>query len=93
MPATQSVTQYDVSQLLLGNNWFKDFTYTNSTGSSVTIQPGTLLGQVLATGKVLPNLSTATDGSEFPMGIAADNAAVTVANGDSVVLNVASKVM
>lgn len=93
MPATPSTTNFDITQIFLGDNFYIDATYTNSSGSSKTIAPGTLLGRILATNKVLPNLSSATDGSEFPMGIAADNASVVVADGDSVTLNVCIKGM
>lgn len=85
MPATQLVTNYDVSQVFLGNNFYKDFSYTNSTGSTVDLAVGTLMGQILATAKILPNISSATDGSEQPMGILAE--AASVANGATVTLS------
>lgn len=85
MPATQLVTNYDVSQVFLGNNFYKDFSYTNSTGSTVNLVVGTLMGQILATAKILPNISSATDGSEQPMGILAE--AASVANGATVTLS------
>lgn len=84
MPANQLVTNYNTQQIFLCNNFFQDKTYTNSTGSTVTLLPGTLLGTVLATNKLLPNISSATDGSEMPMGICADT--YVVANGDSAVV-------
>lgn len=86
MPATQRVTNYDVSQVFLGNNFYKDFTYTNSTGSSVDLAVGRLVGQILASAKILPNISSATDGSELPMGVLAE--AATVANGATATLSV-----
>lgn len=81
MPAQQRITNYDVSQIFLGRNFYKDKQYTNSTGSAVTILPGTLLGTILATNLLLPMVSTATDGSEYPVGIAMDT--FVIANGAS----------
>lgn len=85
MPATQRVTNYDISQVVLGSNFYKDFSYTNSTGSTVDLAVGTLMGQILATAKILPNISSATDGSELPIGILAE--AASVANGATVTLS------
>lgn len=85
MVATQLVTNYDISQIFLGENFYDNGTYTNSTGSSVTIQPGTLLGRIEASALVIPSASTASDGSEYAMAIYADQA-VTVANGASILL-------
>lgn len=85
MPAQPITTNYDVSQIFLGDNFYKDFTYTNSSGSSKTYAAGTLFGQILATGKVLANISSATDGSEMPIGFLQE--AVTVADGSSAVVS------
>jgi hypothetical protein len=84
MPQQQLTTNYDISQIFLNGNFYKYKTYTNSTGSTVTINPGRLLGTVLASDKVLPQISTAVDGSEMPVGVAAaqyvvlDGASATV---------------
>ena len=79
MPANQLATNFNTQQIFLGGNFYKDFSYSNSTGSTVTIAAGRLMGQILATAKVLPNISSATDGSELPVGVAME--AYTVADG------------
>lgn len=86
MPSAPGIltTNYDYSQLFIGKNLYNSATYTNSTGSTVTIQMGRLIGRVLASDKVLPQVATAVDGSEQPIGIAMET--VTVADGESVTL-------
>jgi len=59
-------------------------TYTNSTGSTVTLDEGRLVGRILATGLIAPQSCVATDGSEMPIGVlmtgytVADTESVTV---------------
>jgi hypothetical protein len=55
--------------------------YTDS-GSGSTIPAGTVMGRVFATGKVIPLVSSATDGSENPIGILAES--ITAAASASV---------
>lgn len=76
------VTQFDYSKLFIWNNYFRTATYTNATGSTVTLAKGTIMGRVDATNKVYPQVSTATDGSQVPRFILAN--AYTVLNGASV---------
>lgn len=77
-------TQYDYSKLFVWDNRYRTATYTNTTGSTVTLNPGTILGRIFASHLVVPQVSTATDGSQIPMGIlrgtyvVANNASVTV---------------
>lgn len=75
-------TNYDNSNLFLANNRFQTATYTNGTGSSVTLAEGTLMGRVFSNNKVLPQVSTAVDGSQMPIGVL--KGSYTVANGASV---------
>ena len=77
---------YSWQQIFLKNNLFKDYSYTNSTGSTVTITIGTLMGTILATGKTAPQASGSTDGSEMPRGIAGQT--FTVTNGATVTIPV-----
>lgn len=76
-------TNYDQRNLFVWNNRYNSITatYTNSTGSEVTLSKGMLIGRIAATGLVKQAISTATDGSQVPIGILA--ADYTVANGDS----------
>lgn len=87
MPANILSNNYTVENVFLGKKFFVDKTYTNSTGSTVTLVPGQVMGTVLATGKVLPQVSTSTDGSEFPSCICADN--YSVPDGTTITISVA----
>ena len=49
------------------NQWLVD----NGTGADVTYQLGTVFGRIDATGKLWPMDSTATDGSQKPIGVLA----------------------
>lgn len=87
MPSAPGIltTNYNYEQLFIGRNLYNFATYTNSTGSEVTIPMGRLIGRVLATDKVLPQVASATDGSEQPIGIVQES--VTVADGESTTLS------
>ena len=72
MPATPVFTNYNTSQLVVAGNAFYQFgTYTDS-GSGSTILQGTVLGRVFSSGAIKPLVSSATDGSQMPIGIAAE---------------------
>ena len=60
--------------------------YTNTTGSEITLPFGLVIGRIDATGKLWPMRSTATDGSQKPIGILAN--AVIVPNGTTVQLTI-----
>jgi len=77
---------WTTQQLFIGGNLlYKTGTYTNSGGSPVTLAMGTLVGQVLATGKILPLVAAATDGSQYPRGVLQQS--YTVAAGASVTVS------
>ncbi len=78
------ITNRDLTKIFIGNNTFQKVQYTNSTGNPVTIVAGRLLGRVTSSQKVLPHISTATDGSEQPAGVNLEE--ITVANGATVTL-------
>jgi len=77
-------TNYDIALLGLFAPVTATATYTNSTGSTAALAAGTLVGRVVANNKILPQVSSATDGSQDPIGILAAN--YTVANGATVTL-------
>lgn len=83
------ITNYDTSKLFLRDTRFEVMSYTNSTGVEVTLPAGLILGRIAATEKVLPLVKAATNGSQYPVGILAQNK--TVANGVTVNLNVCIK--
>lgn len=80
----QAITQYDFGKIFIRGNRYQKASYTNSTGGSVTLLTGTVLGKITATGKLLALKSDAVDGSQIPVGVLAQDA--TVANGVTVTL-------
>jgi hypothetical protein len=92
MPAPILITNYDVSVIFLGDNFYKDVSYANSTGSTVTINPGRLIGRILSSAKVLPQVSTGTDGSQYPMAIAAETNVVPDGTTINITVCVAGRV-
>ena len=63
------ITNYDTSKIFIWNNRYKRFTLLNDSGAEKDFAPGTIMGRRHATGKVVPLVSTAADGSEVPIGI------------------------
>jgi hypothetical protein len=78
------ITNIDTSKTFIWDNRFAKATYTNSTGSTVTLAIGRVMGRIAGTEKVIPMVSTATDGSEQPISVCADT--YEVANGATVVI-------
>ena len=76
----------DTSKLFLGENHYDSATYTNSSYDEVTLVAGTLMGRIATPGgansHVVPLESGATNGSQYPVGILADD--YVVAAGDSI---------
>lgn len=59
-------TEYDFSKFLLGDNSFIQAT----AGSSTSLLEGMVMGRISASGLVIPCVHGATDGSQYPVGIA-----------------------
>lgn len=76
-----SITNYDTSKMFVGENSWAQGEFTNSTYDDVTLVQGTLLGRVASTGEIVVCTSAASDGSQFPVGVLANN--VVVAAGDT----------
>jgi len=62
-------TDYDVSKIFVFGNRYEKNTLTNASGGVKSFLPGTLLGRITASGKLVPLASAAVDGSEIPVGI------------------------
>jgi hypothetical protein len=75
----QMIVNTDISKIFLWNNRYENATYNNSAYGSVTLTAGTLMGRVAVTGWIKPLASGAADGSQFPVGILAND--VTVDGG------------
>lgn len=65
--ANQLTTNYDVSKIFLGENERIVANYATTPG--VTLANGLILGQVAATGALVAYDNTASDGSQFPIGV------------------------
>jgi hypothetical protein len=72
-------TQFDYSKLFIFNNKYRTAVVTNSSGSDLVLTKGMLMGRIYSSGKIKQSLSTATDGSQLPIGVLAQS--VTIANG------------
>jgi len=62
----------DRQKVFIFNNEFESGTLLNSSGGELTYAIGTLLGRIAATGKLIPLTSAAVDGSQYPVGVLAD---------------------
>lgn len=67
----------------------QSYSYTNSTYDPINLPAGTVMGVVTATGKSKPLTSAATDGSQYPVGILAED--YTIEEGDTVSLSICVK--
>lgn len=85
----QLTVTFDVSKVFIRNNDYKSFDYTNGSGATVQLNGGALMGQINASGKVKPLVSTAVDGSQFPIGILATD--YVVPDGATVSVRVCTK--
>ena len=74
----QMFTDYDVSQLLLGNNSFVSGTFA-AYGTDMVIDPGTVVARLTTTGEFVPLDTSATDGTQYPVGLLIKQ--LTVADG------------
>jgi hypothetical protein len=66
---SQLTVNYDVAKMFIWNNRYTYAQYTNGTGAPITTLAGTIMGRVAVTGKLLPMLAAASDGSATPVGI------------------------
>lgn len=75
------ITDYDVKKIFIFDNNYDVANLTNSTYDAIDYPAGLILGQVAATGEVVPLNSAASDGSQYPIGILSAN--VTIEGGDT----------
>lgn len=80
--SNQLTTDFNLQKIFLLNNRYEsDTLLENPTYASQTILAGTVLGRVASSGNVVPCISGALDGSQFPIGILAQD--VTLASGQT----------
>ena len=70
--ANPQINNYDLSKIFVLNNRYATADYTNPTSDDIELPIGTVMGRVSATNKIIPCKSTASDGSQYPIGILAD---------------------
>ena len=78
---SQSTTNYDVAKIFVWDNRYDKGTIDNDTYDAVNYLAGRVLGRIAATGKIVPLDSGASDGSQYPVGILAQD--VTIEEGES----------
>lgn len=77
-----AIIEYDLNKIFTWENRYQKADYTNSdTYDPVTLLAGTVMGRISATNKIVPLTSGASDGSQYPVGILADN--YTIEEGDT----------
>lgn len=67
------ITNYDLSKVFILNNRYMTAQHTNSSYVDQVYPMGTVMGRNFTTGEITPLISTATDGSQFPVGILAQD--------------------
>jgi len=67
--ANQAQFNYDTSKIFIWNNRYNPNELLNASGADKDFNPGLVVGRVTATGQIVPLVSTATDGSEIPVGV------------------------
>lgn len=79
----QMTSNYDLSKIFVYNNRYETDNYVNNSSyATITILAGTVMGRIALTGVLVPLISSSVDGSQFPVGILAQD--VTLAAGQTV---------
>lgn len=68
----QVITNTDLSKVFIGDNRYQDGNFLNNSGyDDLALVAGTVVGRIAATGKLVPYVHTANDGSQYPVGVLA----------------------
>tara|TARA_R110001606_G_scaffold374612_3_gene532481 strand:+ start:1613 stop:2062 length:450 start_codon:yes stop_codon:yes gene_type:complete len=67
--SNQQIVNYNTEKLIIRSTRFIDAQYENLTAGDVELLCGMLVGRITATGKIVPLVSSAVDGSEIPLGV------------------------
>lgn len=81
----QAFFDYDFSKIFLRNNKFRKINI-EASGADVVLQAGMLIGTIAASALGAILASGATDGSQFPTGICAED--VTIPDGTNLDINI-----
>lgn len=80
--ANQLFVGTNSSQIFLGNNLTANESYVNNSDyDPITLEKGTLMGRIAGTDILTPCISSATDGSEQPVGVLMQD--LTIDDGDT----------
>lgn len=82
----QAQFDYDVSKIFVWNNRYSSATFINGTGGELSFAAGTVVGRIAASNKITICDSTATDGSQIPVGVL-KTPIVALANAGEVTAN------
>jgi hypothetical protein len=75
----QAIIHTDVSKIFLRDNRYQKGNETGNAGyDPLELVAGTVMGRVAATGKLVPCASSATDGSQYPVGILAHDVEIDI---------------
>jgi hypothetical protein len=69
----QAIINTDTSKVFLWGNRYQQALCTNDTYEDGALTAGTLMGKVSATGEIKPLVANASDGSQYPIGILAQD--------------------
>ncbi len=79
----QAIINQDVSKIFILNNRYQKGNYiNNSSYDPITLYAGTVLGRIHASNVLVPLEAGASDGSQFPVGILAED--LEIDSGDTV---------
>jgi hypothetical protein len=76
----QAIINTDLSKIFVWNNRYESALFNNPAYDPVTIPAGTLMGRVAATGWIKEFSASASDGTQFVVGVLADD--YTVEDGE-----------
>jgi hypothetical protein len=88
----QAIIHTDLSKIFIGDNRYTDAVYNNSSYVTVNLAAGTVMGRIATTGKVIPLVPTASDGSQFPVGVLAKDYSIDSGVNQTVSLCIAGDV-
>lgn len=90
----QAIINYDLGKIFVWNNRYDSGTSEeNETYDDITHPAGTLLGRVSATGEIKPLASGASDGSQYPVGVLAQETVVPAGDTATMVYCVSGDVV
>lgn len=82
----QAIIDTDTSKIFVWDNRYDNFDYNNDDYNDATLQAGTVMGRISASGKIKPLRSDNADGSQVPIGIL--NQGRIVAAGETVKVSI-----